>query len=106
MSLDAGLSFWRKHRRKLAWFAGALSLLGPAPGREGFDLAYPLVRLFAGFLTMPTDGLSLSEVSILAAIWGISWTIYFLIVLGAITVLTVVMIGITSSAPEADEPRP
>lgn len=106
MSLSAGLSFWRKHRRKLAWLSGALSLLGPAPGREGFDLTMPLLRLFAEVSRFYIDTLSLSELSILAALWGVSWTIYFLIVFGAVTVLTVLMVGITSSAPDADEPRP
>ena len=105
MSLSSGLDVWRSHRRTLAGLALALSLLGPALGREGIDLTYPLIRVFYVFAVDLPGGMSASEVFIPVAVWTLLWGIYGVLVFLGLTLVVILAVGVAVSTPP-DSGRP
>lgn len=101
MSLSSGLDFWRSHRRTLAGLSLALSLLGPAPAREGFDLTYPLIRVFYLFAMDLPSGQYLSQLPFLVALWSLFWGIYGVLVFLGLTPLVILAAGVAGATPPA-----
>ncbi len=98
MGLHSGLAAWRAHRRALAWLSVGLGLFGPALGREGFDLSYPLIRLCFELLTSPMMDMPASQLALVAAVWGLCWAVYAAFVFLAATILFVLVAALAGGS--------
>lgn len=93
MSIKAGVLLVRNNLRQLALISGVLVLFGPAPGREGFDLSYPLIRLVFAVGALDMREILTAEIAIFIALMIVCWVIYFSI---ALLVLSIVVFAISS----------
>lgn len=99
MGLRSGLAVWRQHRRKLAGFAGVLALLGPAPGHDGFDLSYPLIRVIFDSPAFALMDMSASSIALVVGLWCIAGLGYFAMVFVPLTMLVILLASLFGSGP-------
>lgn len=104
MSIEAGELFVQKNLRKLALISGVLALFGPALGREGFDLSYPLIRLVFAAGALDMREILTAEIAIFIAVMIVCWAIYFFIALLVVSIVVFAISSVFKSAADRAGP--